>query len=168
MKILSLILKIAETLLVCVWGVAVGIFFPLLILICGSEIVEPDIAARTDIMAVWIVTSTVGYVLPAALIFGKHYRVAAGLSLAGLVGVFIVNGMFEQLFIYTEGTTGPDELYLPLIFATLLDIGILAIEERHNIAKLFEDTSRKKEEKAPSIFEDSPESSVNRNTRRKK
>ncbi|MBQ9383643.1 MAG: hypothetical protein IJT87_05350 [Ruminiclostridium sp.] len=168
MKILSLILKIAETLLVCVWGVAVGIFFPLLILVCGSEIVEPDIAARTDIMAVWIVTSTVGYVLPAALIFGKHYRVAAGLSFAGLVGVLIVNGMFEQLFIYTEGTTGPDELYLPLIFATLLDIAILAIEERHNIAKLFEDTSRKKEEKAPSIFEDSPESSVNQNTRRKK
>ena len=168
MKILSLILKIVETLIVCVWGVAVGIFFPVFIIAFGTEIVEPDIAARTDIMAVWIITSSVGYVLPAALIFGKHYRVAAALSVAGLVGVLIVNGMFEQLFIYTEGTTGPDGLYLPLIFATLLDIAILAVEERHNIAKLFEDTSRRKEEKAPSIFEDSPESGKNTQKRRKK
>ena len=168
MKILSLILKIAETALVCIWGVAVGIFFPLFILIFGTEIVKPDIAERTDIMTVWMITSVVGYVVPAALIFGKHYRIAAGLSVAGFIGVLVVNGMFEQLFIYTEGSTGPDELYLPLIFATLLDILILAIEERKNIAKLFADTSSKKDEKAPSIFEERTDDDKKRSQRRKR
>lgn len=168
MKILSLILKIAETILVCIWGVAVGLFFPLFILIFGTEIVQPDIAARTDIMIVWMITSLVGYVVPAALILGKHYRIAAGLSVAGFVGVLVVNGMFEQLFIYTEGSTGPDQLYLPLIFATLLDIFILVVEERKNIAKLFADSSAKKEEKAPSIFEDDNVNSSKRSQRRNK
>lgn len=154
MKALSIILKIIETGIVCIWGVAVGIFFPLCILLSGAEIVPADIAARTDIMIVWLVTAIVGYILPAALIFGRHYRIAACLSAAGLVGVLVVNGMFDDLYKYTEGSTGPDGLYLPLIFATLLVIFILAVEERANIAKLFETKKAEKEEKAPSILGD--------------
>ena len=154
MKILSLILKIIETGIVCIWGVAVGIFFPVCIMVSGAEIVPADIAARTDIMVIWLVTSIIGYLLPAALIFGKHYRTAACLSVLGLVGVLVVNGMFDDLYRYTEGSTGPDGLYLPLIFATLLVIFILAVEERANIAKLFETKQAEKEKKAPSIFGD--------------
>ena len=154
MKVLSIILKIIETGIVCIWGVAVGIFFPVCIMAFGSEIVPADIAARNDIMWLWLITAVVGYVLSAAMIFGRHYRIAAALSLAGLVGVLVLDGMFDALYVYTENSSGPDELYLPLIFATLLDIFILAVEERSNIAKLFEDKKAAKEEIAPSILGD--------------
>lgn len=157
MKILSLILKIIETLIVCVWGVAVGIFFPVCIMTMGTELVPQDIADRTDIMVVWLITAAVGYVLSGALIISRHYRIAAGLSVLGLVGVLVVDSMFAELYQYTQDSTGPDNLYLPLIFATLLDIFILAIEERANIAKLFESSRAKKEEKAPSILGDDNE-----------
>jgi len=153
MKILSLILKIIETILVCIWGVAVGIFFPVCIMAFGAEIVPQDIAARTDIMVIWLVSASV-YVIAAALIFGRHYRIAAVLSVIGLAGVLTVDIMFEQLYQYTEGSTGPDNLYLPLIFVTLLDIFILAVEERANIMKLFEAKKKKDDEKAPSILGD--------------
>ncbi len=153
MKVLSVILKIIETGIVCIWGVAVGIFFPVCIMAVGAEIVPADIASRTDIMVIWLVSAAL-YILAAALIFGKHYRIAAVLSVLGLVGVLVVNGMFDALYVYTEESSGPDELYLPLIFATLLDIFILAVEERANIAKLLESKKAAKEEKAPSILAD--------------
>ena len=154
MKVLSIILKVVETGIVCIWGVVVGIFFPVCIIAFGSEIVPSDIAARTDIMIVWLCVAFFGYVLPAALIFGKHYRIAAGFSAAGLIGIFVLNGMFDDLYSHVEGSSGPDNLYLPLIFATILVIFILAVEERANIAKLFADSKAKKEEKAPSILAD--------------
>lgn len=153
MKILSLILKIIETLVVCVWGVAVGIFFPVCIMTIGGEIVPQDVADRTDILTIWLITAVV-FVIAAALIFMKHYRIAAALSVVGLVGVLVVDTMFAELYKFTEGSTGPDDLYLPLIFATLLDIFILAVEERANFAKLFEAKKKKQDEKAPSILGD--------------
>ena len=153
MKILSLILKIVETIIVCIWGVAVGIFFPVCIMAAGSEIVPQDVADRTDILTIWLITSVV-FVIAAALIFMKHYRVAAGLSILGLAGVFTVDIMFAELYKFTEGSTGPDDLYLPLIFATLLDIFILAVEERATFMKLFEAKKKKEDEKAPSILGD--------------
>ena len=67
MKVLSLILKIIETGIVCIWGVAVGIFFPTVIMTSGSEIVPADIAGRTDIMVIWLVSSVL-YILAAVLL----------------------------------------------------------------------------------------------------
>lgn len=151
MKVLSVILKIIETGIVCIWGAAAGLLFPICIMTLGDDIVPADIAARTDIMIVWIVTSSL-FILAAALILGKHHRIAAVLSVLGFVGVLVVDGMFDALYAHIEGNTGPDELYLPLIFAAILDIFILAVEERANIAKLFEADKAKKEEKAPSIL----------------
>ena len=154
MKVLSLILKMIETAIVCIWGVAVGIFFPVCIMALGTEIVPQDIADRTDIMIVWLVTSVAGYVLSAALMLGKHHRIAAALSVLGLVGVLIVDTMFAQQYQYTAESTGPDNLYLPLIFATLLDIFIWVIEDRELFAKLFEAKKKRDDEQAPSILGD--------------
>ncbi|MBP3855804.1 MAG: hypothetical protein IK990_09380 [Ruminiclostridium sp.] len=156
MKVLSVIMKIVETGIVCIWGVAVGIFFPVCIMAAGAEIVPADIAARTDIMVVWLVTAGL-YILAAAMVLGKHYRIAAGLAAAGLAGVLTVNGMFGSLYAHMTDNQGPRELYLPLIFATLLDIFILAVEERKNIARLFETKKAAKEEIAPSILADDPD-----------
>jgi hypothetical protein len=153
MKILSLILKIIETLIVCIWGVAVGVFFPVCIMAVGAEIVPEDVAARTDIMVIWLVTAAF-FILAAAMIFMKYYRIAAVMSVVGLVGVLVVDSMFAELYRYTAESTGPDDLYLPLIFATLLDIFILVIEERAKFAKLFEAKKKKEDEKAPSILGD--------------
>lgn len=160
MKVLSIILKIIETLMVCVWAVAVGILFPVLILTIGTEVlnIHEDIAKNTPLMVIWICTSVIGYLIPAALIFMKRYRIAACLSLAGLVGVLTVHGIFADMYLKLPGNdgsyVGPTGLYLPLIFVNLLVFAILAIEERGNIAKLFEDKKKKKDEKAPSIFGD--------------
>ena len=154
MKVLSVILKIIETGIVCVWGFAVGIFFPAVILAGGEEIVAADIANSKDIFIVWLITAVLGYVISAALIFCKRYGIAAVLSLAGLVGVLYVHFRMCALYVNTPDSNGPDELYLPLIFATLLDLFILAIEKRERIASFFEEKKAEKEEKAPSILGD--------------
>ena len=152
MKVLSVLLKIAETLLVCVWGVFFGMLFPICIMIFGSEIIPADIAGQTWLMAVWLATSVVGYVVPAALIFGKHHRIAAVLSVIGFIGVLIVDAGFAQLYRNTAESTGPDPIYLPLIFVTILDIFICAVEERDNIKRFFENKKEKDDAPAPSIF----------------
>jgi hypothetical protein len=161
MKVLSIILKIIETIMVCIWAVAVGIFFPVCILAFGMNVLPAgaeDIANNTGLMVTWLCTSVIGYLLPAALIFMKHYRVAAGMSAAGLIGVLVVHSTFSDMYLKLPGNdgsyVGPTGLYLPLIFVTLLVFAILAIEERRNIAKLFEEKKKKKDEKAPSILGD--------------
>lgn len=154
MKILSIILKILETGIVCIWGFAVGIFFPAVILAGGEEIVHADIANSKDIFIVWLITAVVGFVFSAAMIFCKRYGAAAILSLLGLAGVLYVHIRMSALYVNTPDSNGPDELYLPLIFATLLDLFILVIEKRGRIASFFADKKAEKEEKAPSILGD--------------
>ncbi len=153
MKVFMIILKILETIAVCIWGVAVGIFFPVCILASGGEILPAGFPDSTALMVTWLITSFVGYVLPAALIFMKHYRVAAGMAAAGLVGVLIVHSMFSEVYAGNMDKC-PTELYLPLIFVTITDLVLLAVAERHNISKLFEAGKKKKDEKAPSILGD--------------
>ena len=80
MKILSLILKIIETGMVCIWGVAFGILFPVFIMAFGKEAGIDDIMSRLDILVVWLITAAVGYLVPSALIWGKHYFSAAVMS----------------------------------------------------------------------------------------
>ena len=150
MKVLSVILKIIETGIVCVWGVFFGIFFPAVILISGEDVF--DIAAHTGLLVLWLVTCTAGYLLPAALILGKHYRIAAALSVAGFIALLVINSQFAVLYVNNPDSRGPSELYMPLIFATILDIIILAVEERANIAKLLAVKKAEKEAKAPSIL----------------
>ncbi len=161
MKVLSIILKVIETIMVCIWAVAIGIFFPVCILAFGMDVLPAgaeNIANNTPLMVTWLCTSAAGYLIPAALIFMKRYRVAAGMSLAGLIGVLVVHSMFADMYLKlpkNDGSyVGPTGLYLPLIFVSILVFAILVIEERKNIAKLFADEKKKKEEKAPSIFGD--------------
>ena len=154
MKVLSLLMKIAGTGVVCVWGAFFGLVFPTVILarVTDPGVIPDVVADSTGLLVIWLVTSCI-YILSAAFIFRKKYRIAAVLSVIGLVGIITVKVMFGQLTAGNDRIASPDELYLPLIFVTLLDIFILAVEERHNIAKLFADSS-KKEEQAPSILAD--------------
>ena len=154
MKILSLILKIIETGMVCIWGVAVGILFPVFIMVFGEDAGLDDIMSRLDILVVWLITAAAGYLVPAALILGKHYFSAAVLSVCGFVGVLIVDGMFASFYSGNPLTSGPDELYLPLVFVTILDIVILAIEKREVIEAFLDNKRDEKDAKAPSILGD--------------
>ena len=154
MKVLSTVLKIIETLIVCVFGVFFGTVFPACILAFGEEIIPADIASEKGPMIVWLVTSIIGYVLSAALIFTKRYKSAALLSMAGFIGVLIVNGSFTQLYRYTENSNGPSFMYLPLIFATILDIIIAVIENRDKIMLMLEKRRDEENAPAPSILAD--------------
>ena len=153
MKILSIILKIIETGLTCIWGVFFGIFFPVAILLTGSEIVPKDIA-ESYVIVLWLIVSVIGYVIPAALILCKRHKTAAVMSVLGFIGTLTVYGGFASLYAAVEDSVGPTELYLPCIFITILDIIIAAVEERNNIKKLLEQRNDKKEEIAPSILGD--------------
>ena len=62
--------------------------------------------------------------------------------------------MFASFYAENPLTSGPDELYLPLVFVTILDIVILAIEKREAIENFLENKRDEKEAKAPSILGD--------------
>ena len=153
MKILSIILKIIETGLTCIWGVFFGIFFPVAILLVGAEIVPKDIA-ESYVIVLWLIVSVIGYVIPAALILCKMHKTAVVMSILGFIGTLVVYGGFASLYAAVEDSVGPTGLYLPCIFITILDIAIAAVEERENIKRLLEGRNDKKEEKAPSILGD--------------
>lgn len=153
MKVLSLILKIIETGMTCIWGVFFGIVFPVCILCFGNEIMAEDIA-NSPVIVVWLIVSAVGYVLPAALIICRRTKTAAVMSVLGFVGLMVVSSMFAELYKYTEGSSGPTDLYLPLIIVTILDIFIAVIDNIGLIKAKFEKSRNEKEQTAPSILSD--------------
>ena len=154
MKALSVILKVLETIVVCIWGAACGIFLPIFISVIGENVFPANIVSNTELLIIWTATGVI-YVLSAALIFGKHYRIAAILSFVGFIGVLMIHSIFYNIPHADTGSSKTESLYLPLILATLFDIFILVIEERDNIKKLLEKRRNADEEQAPSILADS-------------
>lgn len=153
MKILSIILRILIVISTCIWGVACGVLFPLVILLSDGSLINPEIANH-HVIPVWLIVSLVGYVLPAAFILCRRYKLAAGFSLAGLVGVLYVYAKFAELYVNTPDSNGPTELYLPCIFITIGILVLAVIENRQLIFKKFEQHSEKKNAAAPSILSD--------------
>lgn len=153
MKALSLILKILIIIATCIWGVACGILFPAVILMSGGEIVSEDIAGH-HVIPVWLIVSVIGYVLPAAFIICRRYKLAAAFSVAGLVGILYVFTQFASIYAYTPDSNGPTELYLPCIFITLGVIALAVINNRDMIKEKLEKRSEKLNAVAPSILGD--------------
>ena len=153
MKALSIVLKILIVISTCVWGVACGILFPLVILLSDGSVVSPDIANH-HVIPVWLAVSVIGYVLPAAFALCRRYKLAAGFSIAGLIGILYVYAKFAELYVYTPDSNGPTELYLPCIFITIGVLALAVIENRDLIRKKMEQHSEKKNAVAPSILGD--------------
>lgn len=153
MKALSIILKILIVISTCIWGVACGVLFPLVILLSDGSMVSPDIANH-HVIPVWLIVSFIGYVLPAAFVLCRRYKLAAGFSIAGLIGILYVYAKFAELYVYTPDSNGPTELYLPCIFITIGVLALAVIENRDLIRKKMEKQAEKKNAVAPSILGD--------------
>ena len=153
MKVLSVILKILIVLSTCIWGVACGVLFPLVILLSDGSMVSPDIATH-HVIPVWLIVSVVGYLLPAAFVLCRRYKLAAGFSLAGLIGILYVYAKFAELYVYTPESNGPTELYMPCIFITIGVLALAVIENRDSIRKKMEQKAEKENAVAPSILGD--------------
>ena len=153
MKALSLILKILIIIATCIWGVACGILFPVVILASGGEIVSADIASH-HVIPVWLVVSIIGYVLPAAFILCRRYKLAAVFSVVGLGGILYVFTQFASIYAYTPDSNGPTELYLPCIFITIAVIALAVINNTDLIKEKLEKRSERLNAAAPSILGD--------------
>lgn len=154
MKAIKIILKCIMLFLTAIWGIGCGILFPLVILGMGEEVVTADIA-NDYVIIVWLITSIIGYVIPAILVMCKLCKTASVMSLMGFIGTLIVYSRFAELYAHIEDNVGPSELYLPCIFITLTILAITVIENRFKIKGILEKRNDEKNAVAPSIFGDS-------------
>ena len=150
-KIIKKILKIIMLFLTAIWGIGCGILFPAFILATGSEIVSEDIA-NSPVITVWLITSVIGYVIPAILVMCRLCKTASVMSILGFAGTLAVYSGFAQLYQYTEESSGPSELYLPCIFITIIIIVVTVLENADKIKTWLDGKKEEKNAPAPSIF----------------
>lgn len=153
MSALKIVLKVIMVIMTSIWGVIAGIVFPVAILTMGEDLVAADIANH-HVIVVWLVTAIVGYLFPCAIALGKKYKIAAGMSVAGLVGALYVYAQFAELYKNTSGSNGPTELYLPLVLITILHIVIALLENLDSFKAYLEKSKAEKDAPAPSILAD--------------
>ena len=153
MKVIKIILKVIMLILTAIWGMGCGILFPAFILASGEEIVAADIA-NSPVIIIWLITSIVGFILPAALVMCRRYIVASVMSIIGFIGILVVYSGFSDLYQYTKESTGPTELYMPCIFITIIIVLITILEKSKMIRESIENHNQKKNAVAPSIFGD--------------
>lgn len=145
------ILKFIMLFLAAIWGIGCGILFPAVILAVGPEIVPADIAESPYII-VWLITSIIGYVIPAVLVMCKFCKAASIMSIIGFAGTLTVYSGFAELYKYTEESNGPTELYMPCIFITIIIIAITVLENADKIKGMLDGRREKENAPAPSIF----------------
>ena len=136
MKAINTIKKILKGImlfLAAIWGIGCGI-------------------AESPVIIVWLITSIIGYVIPAILVMCRLCKTASVLSVIGFAGTLFVYSGFEKLYQYTEGSNGPTELYMPCIFITLLIIIITVLENADKIKAMLDGRREKANAAAPSIF----------------
>lgn len=151
MKIIKVILKIIMLILTAIWGIGCGILFPVFILATGDKIVAADIA-NDPLIIIWLITAIIGYILPAVLVMCRLFKTASALSLLGFGGLLVVYSRFSHLYQYTEGSSGPSELYMPLIFVTIIILIITVLENIPVIRARLEKRAEDRNAQAPSIF----------------
>ena len=154
MKTINLIKKILKFImlfLAAIWGIGCGILFPAVILATGDSLVPSDIA-ESPYIVVWLLTSVIGYVIPAVLVMCRLCKTASVLSIGGFIGTLAVYSGFAELYKYTEESNGPTELYMPCIFITILIIIITVLENADKIKAMLDGKREKENAPAPSIF----------------
>ena len=103
MKTINLIKKILKFImlfLAAIWGIGCGILFPAVILATGDSLVPSDIA-ESPYIVVWLLTSVIGYVIPAVLVMCRLCKTASVLSIGGFIGTLAVYSGFADLYKYT-------------------------------------------------------------------
>lgn len=150
-NVIKKILKFIMLFLAAIWGIGCGVLFPAVILSTGDSLVSADIAESPYII-VWLLTSVIGYVIPAVLVMCRLCKIATCLSLCGFIGTLVVYSGFADLYKYTQESNGPTELYMPCIFITIIIIAITVLENIGVIKAMLDEKREKENAPAPSIF----------------
>lgn len=123
MKTVINILKGLEIVLTAIWGIIFGIFTPLSIMY--ADIVSAQIAEHY-IVKVWLINSIVFYIAGTVLVMLKCYKVALCFHTAGLGVSLYIYSVFQDIYKGIEAEN-PAQLYLPIIFVTIITLFITLI-----------------------------------------
>lgn len=148
MKIAINILKAFEIILTAIWGVIFGILTPLSLMYGG---IVADEIAQHYILKIWLLNSIVCYLIGTIVVMLKHYKTALGFHGAGLIVSIFIYGVFQNIYKEIEAQN-PAQLYMPVIFITLITLAITVMANYKKITERLSAVNNKKYEAAPSVL----------------
>lgn len=148
MKIAINVLKGLEIILTAIWGIVFGVLTPLSVMYAG--IVDESIANHY-IVKVWLVNSVLCYFVGTIIVMLGLYKVALGFHTVGLVTSLVIYGVFQDMYAGIEAQN-PVQLYMPIIFVTIITLAITIIANYKKITDKLSQSGDKKYEAAPSIL----------------
>lgn len=134
--------------LTAVWGIIFGILTPLSVMYAG--IVDEAIASHF-IVKIWLVNSILCYVVGTIIVMLGLYRIALGFHTVGLITSLVIYGVFQDIYSGVEANN-PAQLYMPIIFVTLVTLAITILANYKKITDKLLEANNKKFEAAPSVL----------------
>lgn len=147
MKIAINILKALEIIITAIWGIIFGIFAPISIMYFDSV---PKLADHY-IIRVWLINSVVCYIVGTIIVMLKYYKIALCFHGAGLIVSLYIYSVFQNIYDGIEAQS-PAQLYMPIIFVTLLTLIITVLANYKKLSEKLEAKKDKGFEPAPSVL----------------
>lgn len=148
MKIAINILKAFEIIITAIWGIIFGIFTPLSVMY--ADIVSEQIANHY-IVRVWLINSIVCYIAGTLLVMLKCHKTALCFHGVGFIVSLYIYSVFQNIYDGIEAQS-PAQLYMPIIFVTLLTLIITVLDNYKKISQKLETKRDKRFEPAPSLL----------------
>ena len=148
MRIAINILKGLEIVITAIWGIIFGIFTPLSIMY--ADIVNEQIADHY-IVRVWLMNSIVCYIAGTLLVMLKCHKTALCFHGVGFIVSLYIYYVFQNIYDGMEAQS-PAQLYMPIIFVTLLTLIITVLANYKKISERLETKKEKSFEPAPSVL----------------
>lgn len=143
MKIFITVLKVLLMLLTGAVAIFLGIFGALSVIMTSQE--SSTASDRYVTLGIcWMAISVIFYIVPTFLVIFKKYKIAGAMSIAGMIGLFIMYGTMYDL--------GGYQLYLPLIFNTIVTVLIAFFGNWDNIHQKMLANEMAKKAEAPSVL----------------
>lgn len=133
-----------------VFGIALGILAPLVIMFSGDF--DPEVAGCPAV-PIWLASSVL-YVVGTVIVMLGHSKTASAVHGVAAVGVLVTYYFYMRLFADVPDNNGPSGLYMPMLFLTVITVIIMLLI---NIPKWAESRAKKLYAKAPSILGDEKE-----------
>lgn len=148
MKIAINILKGFEIVITAIWGIIFGIFTPLSIMY--ADIVNEQIANHY-IVRVWLINSVACYIAGTLLVMLKCHKTALCFHSVGFIVSLYIYYVFQNIYDSIEAQS-PAQLYMPIIFVTLLTLIITVLDNYKKISERLETKRDKRFEPTPSVL----------------
>ncbi len=148
MKIAIRILKGLEIVITAIWGIIFGIFTPLSIMY--ADIVNEQIADHY-IVRVWLINSIVFYIVGTVIVMLNHYKIALCFHGAGFAVSLYIYSVFQNIYEGIEAES-PAQLYMPIIFVTVLTLIITVLANYKKFMEKLEAKRDKDYDATPSIL----------------